>query len=236
MSNPKRIVFFWVGREVWMPSLMVRSVRRHFGDALDVVQISDRATPPVPGVSHHRTATLSPNIMVARLEAYSSLPVKEPTLYLDCDMLIARPFELPELEPNEIGLTVRTPGDERHIHEDTPEWGRYPEFRGKYLSEVMPYIYAFVYTRSEVLFVRQLVTLRKMARRFHEWYGDQVSLKKEVDGKRFTVRTFDGDKYNRTVATRAEYEELCASADPPFIFHFKGPHAKQTMAEIAARG
>src|SRR5436853_337327 len=107
MSNPKRIVFFWVGNDVSMPALMVR--------------------------------------------------------------------------------TVRKPNDERLIYEGTTEWQRYPEFRGKYLSEVMPYIYAFVYTRSEVLFVRQLVALRKMPRRFHEWYGDQVSLKKEVDAERFTV-------------------------------------------------
>src|SRR5690349_3636664 len=137
MSNPKRIVFFWVGADVSMPALMVRSVRRHFGDALDVVQISDRATPSVPGASHHKTVNVSQNIMVARLEGYSSLPVKEPTLYLDCDMLVARPFELPDLAPNEIGLTVRKPNDERLIQEGTTEWPRYPEFRGKYLSEVM---------------------------------------------------------------------------------------------------
>jgi hypothetical protein len=89
-----------------------------------------------------------------------------------------------------------------------------------------------VYTQSEILFVRQLVALRKAPRRFHEWYGDQVSLKKELTGDRFTVRNFDGDMYNRTVATRTEYAELSGSPNPPSIVHFKGPHAKQTMLEV----
>jgi hypothetical protein len=177
---------------------------------------------------------LSPGIMVARLQAYSSLPVSEPTLYLDCDMLVTRPFDLPELEDNEIGVTIRAEKDEWLIHDQTSEWQQFPEFRGKKLSEVMPYIYAFVYTKSEILFVRQLVTLRKMPRRFHEWYGDQVSLRKELDGKRFAARNFEGEKFNRTLATRVEYEEVCALADPPCIVHFKGAHAKQTMLEVGA--
>ena len=59
------------------------------------------------------------------------------------------------------------------------------------------------------------------------------SLRRELDGRRFTVREFDGDVYNRTVATRMEYDELRAAAEPPCIVHFKGPHAKQAMLEAA---
>lgn len=232
MATLKRIVFFWVGQDISIPSLLVSSVRRHFGDTLEVVQLSDKKTPTVAGITHHKAMNLSPNIMVARLEAYSSLPVSQPTLYLDCDMLVTRPFDLPELKNNEIGVTLRTEKDDRLIHEKTAEWRHFPEFRGKTLLEVMPYIYAFIYTKSEILFVRQLVALRKMPRRFHDWFGDQVSLKKELDGKRFAVRNFEGQKYNRTLATRVEYDEVCAALDPPCIVHFKGPHAKQTMLEV----
>jgi len=230
----KRIVFFWVGQDISIPALLVRSIRRHLDPGIEVVQSSDRNTPQVPGASRFKTMNLTPSIMVARLEAYASLAIDEPTLYLDADMLVMRSFDLPELQPNEVGVTLRLEQDDRLIHEQTSEWRNFPEFRGKMLSEVMPYIYAFVYAGSEVLFMRQLVALRKAARRFHAWYGDQVSLKKELEGGRFTVRNFDGSIYNRTLATRMEYQELAASADAPCIVHFKGPHAKETMIEVGS--
>jgi hypothetical protein len=234
MPTLKRIVFFWVGGDISIPSLLVSSIRALLPAELEVVQLSDKNTPTVPGTSQHKAMSLSPSIMVARLQAYASLPVSEPTLYLDADMLVLRNFDLPELGVNEIGVTRRKEMDDVLVHEKTTIWKQYPEFRGKTLSQVMPYIYSFVYAKSEILFVRQLVTLRKAPKRLHEWYGDQVTLKKELDGNRFTVRYFDADRYNRTVATLAEFDELRSSAEPPCIVHFKGPYAKQTMFEIAA--
>ena len=68
-----------------------------------------------------------------------------------------RSFDLPELQPNEVGVTLPAGTGRPAPHEQTSEWQNFPEFRGKMLSEVMPYIYAFVYARSEVLFMRQLV-------------------------------------------------------------------------------
>src|SRR5689334_23200556 len=172
----KRIVFFWVGQDVSIPEMLVRSIRLAFGADMEVVQISDRDTPQVDGVSICRREKLSPRIMVARLEAYASLAVKEPTLYLDADMMIVRPFDLPPLQANEIGVTPRT--DRTEINWRFPI--EFPEFQGKYFCDVMPYIYSFVYASSEVLFVRQLNLLRKMSKRFQLWYGDQVTLKREL--------------------------------------------------------
>jgi hypothetical protein len=232
MTTLKRIVFFWTGQDVTLPSLLVFSIRRHFGAQFEVVQISDRTTPRVSGTSHHKTLNLSPSIMVARLEAYASMAVSEPTLYLDADMLVLRAFDLPDLAAGEIGLTLRTSKDNGFITPESTDGRKFPEFRGKTLLDVMPYIYAFVYTRSEVIFLRQLIALRKAPKRFHDWYGDQVTLKKELDRKKFTVRHFDGNTYNRTIATRMEYEELCAAPEPPCIVHFKGPYAKEALLEV----
>jgi hypothetical protein len=110
----------------------------------------------------------------------------------------------------------------------------FPEFRGRTLREVMPYIYSFVYTSSEALFVRQLELLRAMPAPFHAWFGDQVTLKEALEGEPFTAREFDADRYNRTVKTTAECEDACASGDPPCILHFKGSEAKRVMAEVGA--
>jgi hypothetical protein len=235
MSVLKRIVFFWIGEDVTVPTVLVASIRRHMQSGLEVIQLSDTTTPRVPGTTAAHALKLSSSIMIARLEAYASLRVAEPTLYLDADMLVLRPFDLPQLAAGEIGITRRPPRDDGLIHEsgDTPV---YPEFRGKTLGEVMPYIYSFVYTSSEMLFVRQLELLRASSAPLQAWFGDQVTLKQVLDDGAFLEREFDADKYNCTVRTVAEYDRLSASADPPYIAHFKGAQAKQTLLEIAARG
>jgi hypothetical protein len=233
MSVLKRIVFFWVGEDVGLPSLLVASIRRHLPGSLEVVQLSDTSTPRVQGTTRHVTLKLSAAMMVARLEAYSALRIAEPTLYLDADMLVMRPFDLPALAMNEIGVTPRTQREDGLIQENS-EQPVFPEFRGRTLRQVMPYIYSFVYTRSEALFVRQLELLRAMPAPFHAWFGDQVTLKDAFDGEHFIARDFDADTYNRTVKTSADYEAACASGDPPCILHFKGMQAKQVMMEISA--
>jgi DNA-binding response OmpR family regulator len=224
----KRIVFFWVGQDVSIPEMLVRSIRLAFGADMEVVQISDRDTPQVDGVSVCRREKLSPRIMVARLEAYASLAVKEPTLYLDADMMIVRPFDLPPLQANEIGVTSRT--DRTEINWRFPI--EFPEFQGKYFSDVMPYIYSFVYASSEVLFVRQLNLLRKMSKRFQLWYGDQVTLKRELDSGRYVLRSFNVDTHNHTVRSVPDYQHAVATIPDLCIAHFKGPQGKQALAEI----
>jgi CheY-like chemotaxis protein len=224
----KRIVLFWVGQDIAIPQMLVRSIRLAFGPDMEVVQLSDRETPAVDGVSVCKRLKLSPRIMVARLEAYASLAIREPTLYLDSDMMIVKPFDLPPLQANEVGVTPRT--DRVEINWRYPM--EYPEFRGKLLSDVMPYIYSFVYANSEILFVRQLNQLRKLPKRFQLWYGDQVTLKSELDSGRYGVRAFDVDTHNRTVRSVAEYQHAVASTPDLCIAHFKGPQGKQALAEI----
>jgi len=233
MSVLKRIVFFWIGEDVGLPSLLVASIRHHMPRGLEVIQLSDTATPRVHGTTRYVSLNLSPAIMVARLEAYSALRIAEPTLYLDADMLVVRPFDLPALAVNEIGVTPRTRRDDGLIQE-AGEQPMFPEFRGRTLREVMPYIYSFVYASSEALFVRQLELLRAMPAAFRAWFGDQVTLKEALASEPFTAREFDADRYNRTVKTSAEYEDACASGDPPCILHFKGAEAKRVMAEVGA--
>lgn len=224
----KRIVFFWVGQDIAIPQMLVRSVRLAFGADMEVVQLSDRDTPAVEGVTFCKRMKLSPRIMVARLEAYSSLAIREPSLYLDADMMIVKPFDLPPLQANEIGVTPRT--DRVEINWRYPI--EFPKFKGKYFSDVMPYIYSFVYASSEILFVRQLNQLHKLPKRFQIWYGDQVTLKSELDSGRYGVRAFNVDTHNRTVRSVAEYQHAVTSTPDLCIAHFKGPDGKDALAEI----
>jgi CheY-like chemotaxis protein len=228
MRNFNRIVFFWVGPDVTIPSMLVRSIRMAYGPGMEVVQLSDRETPQVEGVSVCKRVKLTPRIMVARLEAYASLAVREPTLYLDADMMVVRPFDLPPLQTGEVGVTPRK--DHVKINWQFPI--EFPEFQEQYFDMVMPYIYSFVYARSEVLFLRQLNLLRKMSKRFQLWYGDQVTLKKELDSGRYVIRPFSVDTHNRTVRSVEDYQHALATTPELCIAHFKGPKGKDALAQI----
>jgi hypothetical protein len=222
-----------VGADVAIPTLLVRSIRAAFGPNFQVHQLSDRDTPKVEGVTTHKKTKLSPQSMVARLEAYAALEFTQPTLFLDADMLILRPFDLPPLAENDVGVTLR--GERDTIRFSKREWAEFPEFTEKDSAQMMPYIFSFVYTRSPVLFLRQLNALRKMPKRFHRWYGDQMTLKSELDAPgRFAIKYFDVDIYNHTVRSRWEFEEARARPQPVYIAHFKGPESKQAMHESLA--
>lgn len=233
MNTLNNIAFFWIGQDVTIPTLLVRSIRAAFGADFKVHQLSDRDTPRVEGVTIHKQLKLSRYIMVARLEAYAALQVREPTLFLDADMLVLRAFDLPPLGEMEIGVTARGERDTYRIPER--DWAEFPEFAQKDSAQVMPYIFSFVYVRSTVVFLRQLNALRRLPKRFHRWYGDQVTLKSELEAPgRFTVRHFDIDRYNRSVRSRWEFEEVRAAPEGVCIAHFKGPDSKAAMHESSA--
>jgi hypothetical protein len=224
----RRIVFFWVGQNTLVPTLLVRSIRSSLGPEMEITQLSDRETPEVPGVSTYKSMKLSSRLMVARLEAYASLAIKGPTLFLDADMLVIRDFDLPALGVNEVGVTRRYDRSEINWHAPVD----FPEFEGKYFIDEMPYVYSFVYTSSEILFVRQLNRLRKLPKRFHEWYGDQVTLKSELDSGRYVRRDFSIDTYNHTIRSRGEFEDVLANQPDVCLVHFKGAHGKNAIAEV----
>jgi hypothetical protein len=230
MQNLKCIAFFWVGPDITIPALLVRSIRLAFGAEFNVVQLSDKATPRVDGVTSHKKLKLSPHIMVARLEAYAELGIVGPTLFVDADMLVLREFDLPALGEGEIGVTVRGPRDTMRFSPEECE--EEPAFAGKNTLEVMPYLYSFVYAASPLLFVRQLNALRKMPKRYHRWYGDQMTLKSELDALgRFTTRILDVDVYNRTVGSRMEFQEIRSGQQDVCLAHFKGRESKAVMLE-----
>lgn len=230
MNVLNNIAFFWIGPDITIPALLVRSIRLAFGPRFNVIQLSDRSTPKVDGVTSHKQLKLSPHIMVARLEAYAALSIKAPTLFLDADMLVLRPFDLPPLTEHQVGVTIRGERDTLRFSEE--ECASEPRFIGKNTAQVMPYLYSFVYVRSPVLFVRQLNALRKLPKRFHLWYGDQMTLKSELDAPgRFVIQPINIDIYNRTVGSRLEFEEIRGAPEAVCVAHFKGKESKRAMLE-----
>lgn len=195
------------------------------GAEMEIVQLTNRSTPEILGVTSCHHLDLNKRMMVARLEAYASLVVTDCTLYLDADMLVLKDFDLPGISAGEVGLTPRVEDLLMNWRYPIP----FPEFKGKTIMEVMPFLYSFVYTSSELLFVRQLEALLKLPRRFQEWYGDQVTLKSELETRdRWVSRMFDAETYNKTI--KAPHDFMQAVRTGGCIVHFKGPSAKLMMS------
>lgn len=220
------IAFFWVGPDTTLPALLVQSARLAFGNEVAILQLTDKTTAEVTGVSKVSRSKLSDRLMVARLEAYAHSAIATPTLFLDADMLVVQPFTLPALQPDDVGVTVRD--DDVMIRWKTSAL-EFPEFEGRSTRQEMPFIYSFVYTASEVLFIRQLNALKKMPKRFHLWYGDQVTLKRELDSDRYRRVEFETRRYNRTVRSDMEFRGLLDAEPDVNIAHFKGPAGKPAM-------
>ena len=77
------IVFFWVGNNIDIPRSLVKSVRLVMGESINLVQLTDYGTEEIEGVTSLQRFELSPDIMIARLEAYSNyVPETEKVFFL----------------------------------------------------------------------------------------------------------------------------------------------------------
>jgi hypothetical protein len=176
-----RIAFFWVGNQTSIPEAYVISIRMIHGNSIEVIQLSDLDTPSIAGVSQVLRQKLCNDIMVARLQAYSALEVTEEyTLFTDADCLLLNPLAIDS--SNVILLTPRTLNFK--INANYPE--HYPEFEGKMISDVMPFLFGALAIRRNTVFFKKLLKIcQELPTRFHRWYGDQVSLAHAVNNQLF---------------------------------------------------
>lgn len=169
------IAFFWVGQDTNIPACLVQSARLIYGDDVAIHQLTDVSTPDIAGVNQVIRSRLSPEIMVARLQAYASLPPQEGMVfYCDADSLITTRLDLHALDPTKTHITERDNGAAL-INPHFPE--HYPEFEGKTLGAVMPFLFgAMALCDGGPFFQRLLEICLQLPARFHRWYGDQVAL------------------------------------------------------------
>jgi len=188
--NQDQIAFFWVGKTTATPSLLVKSILYIYGDEPpDIFHLTDKTTPDIEGVTTTIRQKLSKDIMVARLEAYRNFPYNgKLTFFCDADSLIINKLQLINL-PDEIYLTLR----QENAYAN-PEG--YPEFKNKTLIDVMPFLFgAMAFKNGEQFFGNLIEICKKLPFRFHQWYGDQYSLKLYYEKTKFKFSKLDINKY-----------------------------------------
>lgn len=226
------IAFFWIGQDLTTPSALVKSVRSIYGDAVNLLQLTDRATPAVPLVSQVLRGDLSDKIMMARLQASQLVPNGERTVILDADMLVIDRFD-EELAKIAAPLIVTTRIEDRPINAFYPE--HYPEFEGKTAGQVMPYLFSFIGVTGADLFRRLETRLLASPRRFWKWYGDQWTLKQEIDATGLKPAVLPGEFYNLPVQVEIGRDDLALMRRERIrIIHFKGAGSKDFHVRAAA--
>ena len=185
-----QIAFFWVGKTIATPTLLVKSIEHVYGkNKPSIYHLTDNITPEIDGVTKTIRNNLSKDIMLARLEAYSYFPFNnKQTFFCDADCLILNRLNLSKLNEN-IYLTIRS--ENSLIN---PEG--YPEFENKTFIDMMPFLFGAMALKNGKQFFENLLSICKdLPLRFHKWYGDQYSLKLYHDQTNFKYNVLDINKY-----------------------------------------
>ncbi len=189
MSNDQ-IAFFWVGKTIATPTLLVKSIEFIYGkDNPKIFQLTDQNTPVVDGVTQTIRSDLSKDIMVARLEAYKNFPFNgKQTFFCDADCLFLNKLNLANFT-EKIYLSKRK--ENGFVNSEG-----YPEFENKTFLDVMPFLFgAMSFKDGKEFFDNLLLICKDLPIRFHKWYGDQYALKLYHDKTNFYYNPLNIDKY-----------------------------------------
>ena len=169
-----QIVFYWVGNDISIPTLLLKTIRILYRKDVRVIQISDQLTKKVSGIDEIIRINATGKLMTDRLYGYSKVKtIGRTTLFLDADTLIINVFSFNSYES---GIYLAERISNPMINHNHPQ--NYPEFEGKYFKEVMPYLAGVILISDyENIFNEILGTLHELPKRFHEWYGDQYAMK-----------------------------------------------------------
>lgn len=228
IKNTKlQFAFFWVGQNISIPSLLVKSIRISFKNEAFIYQLTDNQTPYIEGVDKTIRGALPKDIMLARLKAYSNLKTDKPTCFLDADSLVLQKFSLPDFNQYRAFIIKRL-DQTSLINHNFPEF--YPEFINQKIFDLMPIFFGFIATSNGGDFFKKLLAnAKKMPTRFHRWYGDQMSLAEEWRKKESDFLVLSQDEYLFIVKEKVDLSLLINLNTK--IITFKGLEAKSLILE-----
>lgn len=227
--NNQTICFFWVGNDITIPTLFVKSIRLTMGNDINIVQLTNKATKEVNGITSIKRFQLSEKIMIARLEAYSAYENETNyTFFYDADCLLINKLSFPVNITQNIVLSPRT--QDLKMNYNYPEY--YEEFVGKRANEVMPFLFCAIGTiGKQQLFFKDLLNIcLNLPARFHRWYGDQYSLFLASKNQFGRFELFDPDIYLHEMKMPLMPDYLAQIKKGGVkVLHFKGFHSKIHM-------
>ena len=215
-------VFFHVGDDVTLPSMLVDSIRWTQPNA-QIVFCTDHLTPHIPLVDMRIEIAGDRNLLMTyRLRAFASARLSQPAMYLDTDMLVVRPLDPANLlNSGSIAMCRRT------FNCDSPFNGNFKgldfkEYDRRPLGYVYPYVACCTITPTSDTWSDLHDLLQTLHPKFHDWYGDQEALKRFAENRSKGIVELPETLYGCLPEQRDHLNDAS-------IIHFKGPSRKARM-------
>ncbi len=227
-----QIAFFWRGEDITIPEYLVQSIRFRNLKNIKIIQVSDTKTKKIEGVDIFINKELPKDLMSARLKAFSLIKTNNTnTIFCDADSLLINDLNFSNFSPGY--YLMRREGNFiiNHLH---PE--NYPEFKNKFVLDVMPFLFgAIIICKKENFFINLLKICNSLPSRFHRWYGDQLSLHIFYLNNKSKFSFFNQKKYMHIIGRKDKDPninlELLQKKGVVFLT-FKGVESKKRIAEV----
>jgi hypothetical protein len=219
--------FFHVGNDISQPQKMVKSLLRHNPDAF-ITMFTDKSTPDVMGITRRVEGEVDKdNLMYSRVKAYAETYVSStyPIMYLDTDMIVQGKIVVEDLLQGKDTAFCRRSFD-RDVGFNTEQRGmKFPEYEGKTLDQLYPYVGCAVVTKSNSVWKDLLAIYEGLDEKFKRWYGDQEALRIYAEKYPERVSEIDECRYGCL-------PEYSRKTDDAVILHFKGEARKKLFEAV----
>jgi hypothetical protein len=225
LINKFDFVFFHVGDTLY-PTLLTKSIKKFNPDS-KIFCITDKKSKNIEGVTNtFRIDCNTKDLSIARALGYFQLKLNSPAIYIDSDVLITKSIPNELFNQNDLYLCKRSFMIDSIINTSFKNMDL-SEYKDKTLGEIYPFIACFTYAANYKFWEECYKIHINLHKKFHYWYGDQVSFKIIDEQKKFNIGYLD--------------ESLICS--PPEIInknkvysiHFKGLHRKKLMINLAEK-
>jgi hypothetical protein len=206
----------------------VKSLLRHNPDAF-ITMYSDYDTPDVMGITRRVESEVDrDNLMYSRVKAYAETyaTVIVPVMYLDTDMLVQGEIVVKDLLQGKDAAFCRRSFDRDAVFNTEQRGIKFPEYEGKTLDQLYPYVGCAVVAKSNQVWKDLLAIYEGLDEKFKRWYGDQEALR--IYAEKYPERV--SEMHESVYGCLPEFKS--DGATPPVILHFKG-EARKKLFEVA---
>jgi hypothetical protein len=225
--NKIDFVFFHVGDDTLYPTLLTKSIKKFNPDS-KIFYITDKKSKIIEGVTNtFRIDCNTTDLSIARALGYFQLKLNSPAIYIDTDVLLTSNIPNELFNKNEVYLCKRSFWINRKFNHFF-RGNDYSEHKGKTLGEVFPFICCFAYTANYKFWEECYKIQINLNKKFHDWYGDQESLKIINDQKKFNIGCLEESLI-------CSIPEMLNKTSKVYSIHFKGPVRKKLMPIFAEK-
>ena len=219
-------VFIAVGKMIPLGRTLTYSLKLQHPNA-NIIQISDKNDPVIKDINHKIDFNFYKNsFMINKLESiFLAFKKFGPIIFLDVDMFVLK--DLSDIWKILLSSDVLLTEHKKNF----PLRGRihgqdYKELENKMLLDVMPYNAGLIGINNTE-FIEMIITdTKNLEKKYHFWYGDQISIKNIINKNIFNLNILDANIYNYAPQNEDDFSDKIS------ILHFRGRKKKLMLTML----